>query len=193
MDTLHKTFGPDWKTPYWNVFFGDAKPVLKASDSVISSVPVPSGWRIESFETPSDECISEIQELNIASGIAPYPAYYTKSEAVPCLTTCFWDEHGTMVATASANYRYHPKSRFSRHLFAGSVAVSPDHKRKGLGKLANAIVLVESHKAFGWVTALEQARPDNIPSRRMIEACGLKMSDDWVTISVVNSEEEFTR
>ncbi len=63
----------------------------------------------------------------------------------------------------------------------------------GLGKLLNAAVLLDSHELYGWTAVLAQARPDNVPSRRMIEACGLKMSPDLVTISVIASDEEFTR
>jgi len=193
MPLLRETFGDKCQYPYWNVFVGDAERVLTASKSVIADVSVPTGWRLKSLETPTDGQIADVQELNIATGIAPYPAYYTRGETVPCLTSCLWNEQGKLVATASANCRYHSNSRFSEHVFEGSVSVADNCKGMGLGKLLNATVLVYSHRLYNWAGVLAQARPDNVPSRRMIEACGLEMSPDLVTISVVAVDEEFTR
>lgn len=193
MPVLRQTFGDNCQYPYWNVFTGDVQRVLEACKAVIADVPTPTGWRLRSLETPTDGQISEVQKLNEATGIAPYPAFYSRGEAVPCLTTCLWNEQGKMVATASANFRYHPNSRFSGHIFEGSVSVAEECRGMGLGKLLNATVLLDSHRLYNWVGALAQARPDNAPSRRMIEACGLEMSPDLVTISVIASEEEFTR
>ena len=193
MPYLKATFGDNCQYPYWNVFIGNVQRVLEACNAVVADVSTPVGWQLQSLETPTDDQISEVQKLNLATGIAPYPAFYTRGEAVPCLTTCLWNEQGNMVATASANFRYHANSRFSGHIFEGSVSVAEECRGMGLGKLLNASVLIDSHKLYSWVGAVAQARPDNEPSRRMIEACGLEMSPDLVTISVVASDEEFTR
>jgi len=193
MPVLRDTFGAACKYPYWNVFFGDAQTAVDASQSVLADVRVPAGWKLQSLERPTDEQISAVQQLNMATGIAPYPAFYSRGEAVPCLTTCLWNDEGSLVGTASANCRYHRDSRLSGHIFEGSVSVAQECRGMGLGKLLNAAVLRDSQRVYGWTGVLAQARPDNLPSRRMIEACGLKMCPDLVTISVVASDEEFTR
>jgi hypothetical protein len=193
MPLLRDTFGEGCRYPYWNVFVGDSQTVCSASKSIVENVRVPSGWKLQSLERPTDDQISAVQKLNIATGIAPYPAFYSRGEVVPCLTTCLWNCEGSLVGTASANYRYHRDSRFSRYVFEGSVSVSGECRGLGLGKLLNAAVLLDSHELYGWTGVLAQARPDNAPSRRMIEACGLAMSPDLVTISVIASKEEFTR
>lgn len=190
---LKRIFGAGWKMPYWYVFFGEADFVLKASEQIVDAIVLPIGWHLESVDCPSDPQIDKIQKLNIVNGIAPYPAYYIRGEAVPCTTSMLTDDRGRLVATASANYRYHSESRFKQHLFAGSVAVSKDHRGRGFGKLLNAEVLIESHKRYGWARVLEQAKPDNVPSRAMIEACGLRMDPELVTITVIASDEDFTR
>lgn len=193
MPVLRDTFGTDCQYPFWNVFFGDAQIVVDASKSVVADVRVPSGWMLQSLERPTDDQISAIQRLNTSTGIAPYPAFYSRGEAVPCLTTCLWNGEGSLVGTASANCRYHRNSRFSGYVFEGSVSVAEECRGMGLGKFLNASVLLESNKLYGWTGVIAQARPDNAPSRRMIESCGLEMSPDLVTISVIASDEEFTR
>ena len=190
---LRDTFGADCQYPYWNVFVGDAQTVCDASKSVVADVRVPSGWKLQSLERPTDDQILAVQQLNIATGIAPYPAFYSRGEVVPCLTTCLWNGEGSLVGTASANCRYHRDSRFSGYIFEGSVSIAEECRGTGLGKLLNATVLLDSHGLYDWTRVLAQARPDNAPSRRMIEACGLAMSPDLVTISVIASDEEFTR
>lgn len=189
---LQERLGANWRTPHWDVFFGNAEPVLEACNSVMSSFALPVGWRIDSLDTPTERQIDDIQNLNIVVGIAPYPAYYCRGDVVPCVSTCIWDDKGQLVATAMANYRYHPNSRLKGHLYAGSVSVLPDCQGMGLGKMANAALLVHSHRIVGWATALEQVKPDNVPSRRMIEACGLTKSQELATIFAINSDDQFS-
>ena len=193
MPILRDFFGTGCQYPYWNVFVGDAQTVVEASKSVVADVRVPSGWKLQSLERPTDDQISAVQQLNIATGIAPYPAFYSRGEIVPCPTTCLWNDGGALVGTASANCRYHRDSRFSGHVFEGSVSVAEECRGMGLGKLLNAATLLDSYELYGWTGVIAQARPDNAPSRRMIEACGVQMSPDLMTISVIASEEEFTR
>lgn len=109
------------------------------------------------------------------------------------MTTCIRDSTGKMVATAMANCRYHPESRFAVHIFQGSVSVLPDHRGKKLGNLVSAAVFLQSHRAFGWKSALSQVKPTNIPSRRMIEACGLTADNGLATVAVIAAGQELTR
>ena len=55
--------------------------------------------------------LSDVQNLNSATGVAPYPAYYMRSEALPVLTACIRDAGGDLVATASVADRYHKDCR----------------------------------------------------------------------------------
>ena len=112
---------------------------------------------------------------------------------MPILTVCISDGSGALAATASAAYRYHPGSRLAGYLFAGMVSVSPAQRRRGLGRLVNAVMLNASHGLFGWTTAKEQVAADNAPSQAMIEACGLDNGEGRVSIAAINSDESFSR
>ncbi len=107
--------------PYWDVYFGAARDVLSACKTVIDVIDLPDGWFCESFWHPTDAQITEVQELNFATGISPSPSWYMRGHELPTLTTCIRNEQGHMVATAMGNCRYHARSRFADHLFQRSV------------------------------------------------------------------------
>lgn len=193
LEKLRDVFGADIEHPYWHVFLGDATEVLQSCQKIAASYTLPKGWSTETVSVPSDSVINAMQELNAETGVMPTPTYYLRSELVPSLTTCIWTETGTLAACATASMRYHPKSRFANTLFAGSVSVALQLRKKGLGTLTNAILLRDSQKMFGWTRVLEQAQEENLPSCGMIRKCGLIQDPDLVTIVVNLSGGYITR
>lgn len=193
LGALPRQLGAAWNLHLWHALTGDAGPVLAACRAVIDAVALPAGWRTEFHDCPDESRIGEIQALNAETGVAPYPAYYTRSEALPVLTACLRDHEDRLVATASVADRYHPESRVASHVFAGMVSVSDRCRGKGLGKLINAQVLVESRRRFGWRVATEQVAPDNAVSRAMILACGLDHAAGLVSVAATRSDEKFSR
>ena len=190
---LQANLGSDWSLHVWHALTGPAERVLQSCKAVIDAVTLPEGWQTCMHERPNEDEIGEIQALNAETGVAPYPAYYTRSEALPVLTACLRDESGALVATASVADRYHPEGRLAGHVFAGMVSVSDRCRGKGLGKLINALALVESQTRFGWQVATEQVAPDNAASLAMIRACGLDHADGLVSVGASLSKEKFSR
>lgn len=190
---IRDNLGPQWKTPVWHALLGGKEQVLAACAAVIAAVPLAAGWSVVHYSCPSEAQLAQVQALNAQTGVAPYPAYYMRSEAVPVLTTCIHDETGDLIATASVADRYHPDSRLGGHIFAGMVSVSETRRGWGLGKLVNARALVESQARFGWEVATEQVAADNVASRAMIMACGLTHDAGLVSVAAMNSDETFSR
>jgi hypothetical protein len=62
--------------------------------------------------------VTEIQTLNMKTGVLPYPAYYMRSEASSVLTVCVLNENKNFVATASVANCYDQNSRLGGHVFA---------------------------------------------------------------------------
>lgn len=193
MVAVRREIGPETRLPYWQNFYGTPEQVLGRCGDLIDEHELPQGWQISSYACPDDDIIEKIQNLNNATHVAPTPSYYLRSEAVPSLTTCLWDDRGKLVGCANATMRYHPESRLAHTLFAGAVSVFPAHRRKRLGTLINATLLRDSHAAFGWRRVLEQARAENDASCGMIRKCGLKMDPHLVTIIINQSSVEVTR
>ena len=190
---LKDHFGDEVGTNVWLAVFGNADSVLPACRDIVSEFNMPEGWSLSYLACPNDAQVEQIAALSLACGVAPSPTYYIRSEVFPHLTACLWDETGALAAIAAASQRYHPDSRFGDTAFAGSVAVSPDRRRMGLGRFINAAILLESQSAFGWQRVLEQARADNAASRGMIRACGLSEDLDLGTIAVNLTGEFLTR
>lgn len=193
LNVLRTHFGDGVDFPFWQVFFGTPEPVLAACERIIDAYPIPTGWNLASIECPDMETVQQVQDLNEATGVAPTPAYFMRREVFPSITTCLWDDTGTLAACANATMRYHPAGRMAHHLFAGAVSVHPDHRRKGLGAVINAALLRDSHAAFHWHRVIEQAKADNAASCGMIGKCGLVMDPDVVTIAINLSSSELTR
>lgn len=190
---IRKELGAHWHTPAWMGFVGTPDDVLPACDRVIGDVALPAGWRVDSFDVADDAQLAAIQDLNAQTGVSPYPAYYSRSEAVPVVTVCIFDAAGGLVATASAADRYHPQSRLAGCTFAGMVSVSPSHQGRGLGKLVNALMLAASHDRFNWSLVQEQVAPDNAASQAMIAACGLGHNEGFMSVAAIISGESITR
>jgi len=185
--------GARWETSVFDALLGDAARVLSACATVIDAVGLPAGWRASMHDCPDERQITEVQALNAETGVSPYPAYYMRSEFLPVLTACIRDDQGKLVATASVADRYHRDSRLGGHVFAGMVSVSDENRGRGLGKLINALALVESQRRFGWRVATEHVAVDNAVSRSMILACGLDQARGLTSITATAPEEGFTR
>ncbi len=181
---LEEAFDAEADFSSWEAFTGRPAGVLPVCEGILSGALIPAGWRMESHLTPDHDIIDAAQSLNQAAGVAPTPAYYLRGETVPSLLTCIWDERGALVACASATMRYHPDGPLGGWIFAGGVSVSEQYRRRGLGSVVNARLLIDSHAAFGWTTVLEQAKADNDASVGMITRCGLTLDPDRVTVLI---------
>ncbi|GAB5445934.1 GNAT family N-acetyltransferase [Gymnodinialimonas sp.] len=186
-------FGGTVDLPCWEVFTGTPAAVLPVCKGLVSAFALPEGWRASAHTHPDEALIEAAQQLNVATGVAPQPAYYLAGAVVPSTLACLHDDAGALVACASASMRYHPDGPLGGWLFAGNVSVHPDHRRKGLGVYVNAVLLAEAHRAHGWCGVLEQAKADNAASVGMIRACGLVQDPSRVTVLVNTTGEFVTR
>ena len=137
--------------------------------------------------------MSAIPALNAATGVAPLRGAYPRGAAVPSFTSCLWTANGALAGVSNVTDRYHKGSRQGGHAFNGSTSVDSTRRGIGLGKVVTAHVLVECHRLSAWSHALAQVAPDNEPSRRMLEACGLAREPSRVTLDVIQSGQTLTR
>ena len=98
-----------------------------------------------------------------------------------------------MMMSLSGTMRYHPEGPMAGWLFAGGVSVDARHRRRGLGALVNAKLLIDSHAALSWSRVLEQAKADNHASIGMIKRCGLRHDAGKVTVLVNTTGGDVTR
>ena len=190
---IERHLGAGWHSNSWLTYTGDPESILPACRTVQAAMPMPPGWHRETHLSPGDREIGEVQALNGACGVMPYPAYYSRGEDVPIVTTLVRDQEGALVATGSACMRFHADSRLGGCLFIGLISVAPRCRGKRLGSLVNAFTLIESHRAFGWSLVHEQVQETNSASRKMIESCGLHRRDGLCVVSASRDAERFTK
>ncbi|MBL4812243.1 MAG: hypothetical protein JKX69_07800 [Rhodobacteraceae bacterium] len=186
-------FGDGYDYPSWDVYYAPADVIADKCHAYLDSRALPKGWKIECFERPSDHIIEEVQSLNLETGVAPYAAFYTRGDVVPCMTACLWDEHGVLVATSSSNTRFHDSSRLAHYVFNGSISVKAERRGMSLGKLVNAHVMLESRDAMGWTHAITQVKPDNTASVKTVIASGFVHQNDLITLGIFTNGVVFTR
>lgn len=190
---LRQIFTEGYTFPRWDIYLGTARDILARCRVIRQQNPTEAGWHLECLDCPDDRELDAIQALNAQTGVAPAPAFYSRSEAIPSLTACLWAPDGTLAATSSATARYHPDSRLAGHVFKGSTSVDPAFRGKGLGKVVNAHVLIDSQRAMGWSKGISQVAPDNPASQKTIAACGFVRDPDLATFGIMRSGEVFTR
>jgi hypothetical protein len=74
---------------------------------------IPKGWHFQAHQSLNDGDLGDVQQLNAATQVSPYPAYYSRGEDVPIVTTMSRNATNELVATGSACMRFHPQSRSS--------------------------------------------------------------------------------
>lgn len=149
-EAVLQEFPPGWQYHRWDAFLGRAEDVLPACERVIASVTLPAGWTAMSSDAPTEAEIDEVQTLCHASGVSPNPAHAMTGELAPARTILIRDEVGQLMASAYAGMFFHPAGRLGKTTFAGLVCVADEARGKGLGKLANALVLRDSQGPLGW-------------------------------------------
>lgn len=185
--------GDGWRTDYWDALTGGADAVIKASDRVLASSKLPDGWAAEAMQVPRDADIEDMQRLNANCGVASNPAHVFRGETHPALSVLVRDADGRAMAMAWAGLFFHPDGPCAGTVFVGLVSVADEARGLGLGTYVNARVLVESHATMGWSRATEFVAADNIPSRRMVLACGLSDADGLVAAIATRGAGRFTR
>lgn len=170
---------PERRFTAWDVFVGGNE-ARRISSAYVEAFVLPDGWLLAglSAEAPA-ETIAEIQTLQELCGVAPVPGYYQRGHAVPAVVSVLSDETGKIAATAQAYARHHADGPWAGHIFCGMVAVHPDHRRKGLGTLINAAVITNAFAQLECTHVYEHAASDNLPSRAMIEASGLRRDNRY--------------
>lgn len=178
--TLRAEFGETVTAPHWAVYEAPAETILPPCAAILAP-PLPEGWRLTTHRHLDDATVGACQHLHDITQVAAFPAYFLRGRSVASFAACLWAPDNSLAACALAWFRFHPDSELGGWLYAGAVSVHPDHRRKGLGTLANAAVLQGSHRAFGWTHATEFARETNLPSVGMLEKCGLRLAPGKAT------------
>lgn len=158
----------------WDVFLADRATALYASE-VILSRRLPDGLiEMERPTDPESEYTRRIQAFMGAAGVVPFSGSLLTGALGSATTMAVGDENGKIVATSHAYMPHSAHSPYHRHAWGGLVAVGESQRGRGLGNYVNARMIVSVFRDLDATHVYELVSATNVPSRRMVESCGLR-------------------
>ncbi|RWM91011.1 MAG: GNAT family N-acetyltransferase [Mesorhizobium sp.] len=158
----------------WDVFSADRASALAASEAIIGR-GLPDGLLDQDMPAePDGEYTIRIQDFMAASGVVPFSGSLLAGALGPATTVVVGDETGTVVATAHGYLAHNSHSEYHRYAWGGLVAVAQSQRGRGLGNYINARMIVSVFRDLHATHIYELVSAANLPSRRMVESCGLR-------------------
>ncbi len=178
----------------WDVFLADRASVLAASEAIISR-GLPDGLTdLDRPTEPEGEYTARIQAVMGAAGVVPFSGSLLVGALGPATTVAVGDRSGTIVAAAHGYMPHNAHSAYHRHAWGGLVAVAESQRGKGLGNYINARMIVSVFRDLDATHVYELVSASNMPSRRMVESCGLWPEPGLVCgAATPNESARFTR
>jgi len=177
----------------WDIFVGDAGNAGGRARA-ITARRLPEGLELlPPLDEPESPATLRVQEFLAANGLAPFPGTMLVDEASRAKTIVLAGAEG-IAATGHAYFPHNAHSPFRDHAWLGLVAVDDAWRGKGLGTQVNALLVRAAFEELGARHVYEMVAPSNIASRRMVEACGLRLDADLrCGVAVPADAARFTR
>jgi hypothetical protein len=161
----------------------------------ILSRGLPNGlFDLERPSDPESEYLARIQAVMGAAGIMPFSGSLLVGAFGPAITLAIGDGNGAVLAAAHAYLPHNTHSVYHRHAWGGLIAVTESQRGKGLGNYVNARLIVSVFRELDATHIYELVSASNMPSRRMVESCGLRLERGLVCgIATPNDSASLTR
>jgi GNAT superfamily N-acetyltransferase len=177
----------------WDVFVGDAE-TIRASTTPTLSRALPDGLQTFSgLDGAGGPLTRSFQEFIAAAGIAPFSGSFLNGDLGSVVSVGLMDDAGGFAACAHGYLPHNEHSPYCRYAWGGLVAVAPAHRGKGLGTYVNALMADACLKHLAATHLYELVSATNTTSRRMVEGCGLSLSQTLYSGLATKGAERFTR
>lgn len=178
----------------WDVFLADRASALAASEAIIAR-GLPDGLTdLHKPIDPEGEHTASIQVLMGAVGVVPFSGSLLVGALGPATTVTAGDGNGAIAAAAHGYLPHNCHSPFHRHAWGGLVAVAEPQRGKGLGNYINARMIRSVFDDLDASHIYQLVSASNLPSRRMVEACGLRPEPGLICgMATPNDSGLFTR
>jgi hypothetical protein len=184
----------DCRFDSWNVFLADRATALRASEAIVARGLSHGCLELASPAEPDADYTRRIQTLMVGAGVVPFSGSLLTGAFGPVATVAVGDESGDVVAAAHGYLPHNVYSDYRRHAWGGLVAVAESQRGKGLGNYINACMIVAVFRDLDATHIYELVSATNIPSRRMVESCGLRPEPALICgIATPNRTARFTR
>lgn len=145
--------------------------------SIEASLQIPPNYTIERVSPEIQPLqMQKLQELMQNCGVAPLPGYILRGQEIPTIAEMIITPQDEIVATGASIFRHNPDGVYGKAAHVGFLATENGHRGKGLARLLLARVILASYEKFSAELVHTGVRPDNIPSQRVCQSCGLEDS-----------------
>lgn len=164
----------------WDVFLAGRTEALMAADQIVSRGLPENVTILRKPKEPEGADTLDIQRLMATVGVVPFSGSFLTGALGPATTVALADESGSVVAAAHAYFPHNEYSPHHRKAWGGLVAVAETHRGRGLGTYVNSLMIIDVFRGLGATHIYELVSSSNLPSRRMVEACGLRAEPSLV-------------
>jgi len=184
----------DCRFDTWDVFVGERSTALGACEEILSR-GLPDGFAdLPNSTAPESKEMQRIQAIMGAAGVVPFSGSLLAGTFGPATTKALSDREGNVVAVAHGYMPHNAHSDYHRYAWGGLVAVADAMRGKGLGTFVNALMTVSVFRDLGATHIYELVSATNVPSRKMVESCGLRHDLGLVCgLATPNESMRFTR
>jgi RimJ/RimL family protein N-acetyltransferase len=162
----------------WDVFVADRASGLEACEPILAA-GLPDGFaEAEKPVDPEGEELARWQALMAAAGVVPFSGSMLAGAIRSASTVAILNRAGAPAAVAHTYMPHNAYSSHHRHAWGGLVAVADEHRGMGLGTAINARAVTTAFRQLGASHVYELVSATNVPSRRMVAACGLALDPE---------------
>jgi len=182
-----------YRVDFWDTFIAGRSAAMSRVEEILANGLPGDLMQLDMAIEATSPIVRHVQEFMARNGIAPFSGSMLVGEIEPALTVVVAEPDGTIVATAHAYRPHNAHSPYHTTAWGGLIAVAESQRGRKLGTYVNAMMIRAAFEQLAVDRIYELASATNIPSRRMIEACGLSMEPNLKAATAGPQGEKFTR
>ena len=182
-----------YRVDFWDTFIAGRSAAMSRVEEILANGLPGDLMQLDMAIEATSPIVRHVQEFMARNGIAPFSGSMLVGEIEPALTVVVAEPDGTIVATAHAYRPHNIYSPYHTAAWGGLIAVAESQRGRKLGTYVNAMMIRAAFEQLAVDRIYELASATNIPSRRMIEACGLSMEPNLKAATAGPQGEKFTR
>ena len=177
---------------YWDIFMADAA-TIRSVCAPIANAPLPDGLiRVDDREI-TDSLVRDVQRFLNEQGVSPFSVPALQGRLFDAKLVVLKKAGGQLAAAGFAAMTHNRHSPFRGAAWVGLIAVDPALRGIGLGRQIDAICNLVAVDELGASATMEFVAQDNLPSRAMLEGCGLRHVEGKVVVMFSTSPDRITR
>lgn len=182
----------DPKLHIWDLFMADADTIRDVCGAIVHG-GLPDGVKRIPDNAMTPQKAQEVQAFLTEQGVSPFSTDALLGKLFPARLIALENSDDRIVAAGFAAMTHNLHSPFYNSAWVGLIAVDLSLRGLGLGKLVDAASNLAAVTELEAASTMEFVAQDNVPSRAMLESCGLRQVEGKSVVMFSTSEDRITR